>query len=259
MESDHPDMKSANGILHFVLPAYNEEASIQDLINRIAFICSENGYKYDILVVDDGSKDRTSEITEKLSISLPITLIKNTPNKGLGFTIRRGLKYATEHANKDDFIITLDSDLTQDPIYVTEMMKQSLNGADVVIASRYRRGSGTEGLAYYRHMLSIGASLFMFTLCPIKGVRDYSCGFRMYKPEIIEWGFDKYGETFVSESGFACMVEIVARLKDKASFSEIPFVLKYDAKRKPSEMKILSTIRAYLRVIKKINVKAETL
>lgn len=252
MERNHPDIKFNQRVLHFILPAYNEEASIQDLIERIAFVCNKNDYRYDILVIDDGSQDRTSEITEKLSKSLPVTTLKNSPNKGLGFTIRRGLKYATEHARKNDFIITLDSDLTQDPIYVKDMITQSLNGADVVIASRYRRGSGTEGLAYYRHMLSIGASLFMFTLCPIKGVRDYSCGFRMYKPEILEWGFNQYGEEFVSESGFACMVEIAARLNGKATFSEIPFVLKYDEKRKPSEMKILKTIKAYIRVMKKV-------
>ena len=69
---------------------------------------------------------------------------------------------------------------------------------------------------------------------------------------MIRQAYSIYGEQFVSERGFACMVEIVARLRDKATFAEIPFVLRYDEKRKPSEMKIFSTVRAYFRVIGKV-------
>lgn len=238
--------------LHFLLPAYNEEASILDLIDRISVVCEESQFEYDILVVDDGSKDKTAEIVRQKSESLPIVLLQNKPNKGLGFTIRKGLKFTSENANDQDLIITLDADLTQDPAYITKMVDKINGGADVVIASRYRKGSGTEGLSFYRHCLSIGASIFMMILHPIRGVRDYSCGFRMYKVSTIKKGFSTYGNRFITENGFACMVEIAARLRNNTHFEEIPFVLKYDYKRKPSEMKILTTIKAYLRVISRV-------
>ena len=134
--------------LHFLLPAYNEEASILDLIERISIVCEESHFEYDILVVDDGSKDKTAEIVRRKSENLPIMLLQNTPNRGLGFTIRKGLRFASENANEQDLIITLDADLTQDPIYVPKMIDQMRLGADVVIASRYRKGSGTKGLSF---------------------------------------------------------------------------------------------------------------
>ena len=52
------------------------------------------------------------------------------------------------------------------------MVDRIYRGADVVIASRYRKGSGTEGLSFYRHCLSVGASIFMMILHPIRGVRN---------------------------------------------------------------------------------------
>jgi len=238
--------------LHFLLPAYNEEASISALINRISNVCQRYNYEYDILVIDDGSKDRTADIVKIKSQSLPVTLLQNKPNKGLGFTIKRGLNYLSQNSNEKDLVVTLDADLTQDPIYVPKMIDKIRLGADVVIASRYRKGSGTKGLSILRHSLSIGASIFMMILYPINGVRDYSCGFRMYKMKVINKGFSAYADDFVCETGFACMVEIAARLRPYARFIEIPFMLKYDEKRKPSEMKIMSTVKAYMRVISRV-------
>ena len=240
--------------LFFLLPAYNEQASISDLIDRISEVCEDNSFNYNILVVDDGSVDKTAEIAKQKSHDVPILVLQNRPNRGLGYTISRGLKFLSDRSESDDLIITLDADLTQDPVYVTKMLSKIYSGADVVIASRYRKGSGTEGLSLFRHCLSIGASIFMMALHPINGVRDYSCGFRMYKANIIKKGFSIYQDSFVTETGFACMVEIAARLRPYARFTEIPFVLKYSYKRKPSEMKIATTIRAYLRVI--LHVKA---
>ena len=238
--------------LYFVIPAYNEEASIGDLIYRINEVCNKQKLAFIILIIDDGSQDRTALIVRNASNHLPIKLISNKQNSGLGYTIKRGLEYACSKCKSSDLIITLDADLTQDPAYIRHMLREVDKGADVVIASRYRKGSGTEGLAFHRHLLSIGASLFMLVLYPIKNVRDYSCGFRMYTSQTIQWAFKEYGDNFITEEGFACMVEIAARLRPCAAFREIPFVLRYDEKRKPSAMKIATTIKAYIRVIKRI-------
>jgi len=238
--------------LYFVIPAYNEEASIGDLIQRINETCNNQKLVFSIFIVDDGSKDRTALIAQNASNQLPLKLISNNQNSGLGYTIKRGLQCACSESKTNDLIITLDADLTQDPAYISDMLREVDKGADVVIASRYRKGSGTEGLALHRHLLSIGASLFMLVLYPIKNVRDYSCGFRMYTAQTLHWAFKEYGESFITEKGFACMVEIAARLRPYAKFREIPFVLRYDEKRKPSAMKISTTIKAYIRVIKRI-------
>ncbi|MDZ4180781.1 MAG: glycosyltransferase, partial [Coriobacteriia bacterium] len=208
---------------------------------------------YEIIVVDDGSSDDTGEIAASKAPAMPVTVLRNEPNQGLGRTIRRGLRAAADRSTgRDDVIVTLDADLTQDPGYVPSMLARIDEGFDVVIASRYRKGSGVEGLSAFRTMLSYFASGLITLVRPIRGVRDYSCGFRVYRAETIREGFGRDDDDFVSESGFACMVEIAERLRGHANFSEVPFVLRYDAKRKESAIRILPTIGAYFRVLAKV-------
>lgn len=235
--------------VHFVLPAYNEAASIGDLLDRIDEVCASAGIACDVLVVDDGSDDETGSVARSRSARMPVTVIRNTPNRGLGFTIARGLREVSGRVPPGDVIVTLDADLTQDPAYVPSMLDALGRGADVVIASRYRRGSAVEGLSLVRTMLSYAASGLVALLRRVPGMRDYSCGFRAYRASVIQLGFETYGDRFVSETGFACMVEIAQRLRGRAVFTEIPFVLHYDAKRKQSEIRILKTMRAYVRVL----------
>lgn len=243
------DRSPASRTVHWVLPAYNESASIADLIDRIAQVSSAAGWSYDILVVDDGSADETGAIATQKAESLPVRVIRNEPNGGLGFTINRGLRETASVAAPDDVLITLDADLTQDPQYAVSMLEQIDAGYDVVIASRYRRGAAVEGLSTLRRFLSYTASGLVMLLRPIRGVRDYSCGFRAYRAQVIQEAYERYGDGFVTQRGFACMMEIAERLRDMASFTEVPFVLRYDAKRKESAIRIMPTIGAYARVI----------
>jgi len=244
------DSSPAGRVVRWVVPAYNEEASIVDLIDRIAEVSREQGWDYRILVVDDGSADATGDLAKGKAAEYPVSVLRNEPNAGLGRTIRRGLRAAAEASGQDDVIFTLDADLTQDPGYAPAMLARLDQGdADVVIASRYRKGAAVEGLSAFRTMLSFVASALILLVRPIAGVRDYSCGFRAYRSTTVADGFARDGDDFVSEKGFACMVEIAERLRGYADFAEVPFVLHYDAKRKESAIKIGPTIRAYFRVI----------
>jgi dolichol-phosphate mannosyltransferase len=243
---------STDRTIWWVLPAYNEEASIADLIDRIGQVSHEQSWRVRVIVVDDGSADATGAIAGAKGSELPVTVLRNDPNMGLGRTLRRGLRHAVAHADVDDVIITLDADLTQDPGYAPAMLTRLDAGADVVIASRYRRGAAVQGLSRFRTILSYCASGFVMLIRPVPGVRDYSCGFRAYRVRTIRDGFGRDGDDFVSESGFACMVEIAQRLRGYATFAEVPFVLRYDAKRRGSAMRILPTIVAYIRVVRRI-------
>jgi multidrug transporter EmrE-like cation transporter len=80
-------------------------------------------------------------------------------------------------------------------------------------------------------------------------VRDDSSGFRLYRAQTITEAFDLLGDDFIAEDGFACTVEIIAKLRRVATCCEVPFALHYEHKLKASEMRIVPTIASYLRVV----------
>ncbi len=240
-------------VVRWVLPAYDEAASIEDLIDRIAEVSAREAWDYDILVIDDGSADATGEIVGRIARQgIPVRVLRNEQNRGLGFSIRRGLREASAAADAGDVIITLDADLTQDPAFAPSMVRRIEDGYDVVIASRYRAGSSASGLRWVRRILSRLASGLVTLLRPVRGVRDYSCGYRAYRAEVIQAAFERFGDDFITQRGFACMLEIAERLRDMASFTEVPFVLHYDAKRKGSAIRILPTIAQYFDVMVRV-------
>jgi dolichol-phosphate mannosyltransferase len=245
-ERRKPPGRSGPDVVHVVLPAYNEAASIGDLIDRVARTMDAAGLAFDVLVVDDGSIDATAEIA---AAGCNTTLVRNDHNRGLGFTIARGLRSAAGTAAPGSVIVTMDADLTQDPAYIPSMVDAWRGGADVVIASRFRRGSKVHGLSWGRHLTTWGARVVVTALMRVPGVRDYSCGFRLYDPVVIEAAFARLGDDFVTQTGFACMVEIIAKLGGSARIAEVPFELRYDAKRTPSAMRVGPTIRSYFTVI----------
>jgi dolichol-phosphate mannosyltransferase len=85
---------------------------------------------------------------------------------------------------------------------------------------------------------------------PIRGVRDYSCGFRAYSGRLLSQAYQRQGERLFSREGFACMVAILLRLdEEKAVFGEVPIDLRYDKKVGASKMKVLSTVSKTLGVL----------
>jgi dolichol-phosphate mannosyltransferase len=239
-------------VVKFVLPAYNEEASIKELVERIGEVMSAENQRYSVLVVDDGSADATAKVASSLVPAYPITVVSNKKNLGLGCTIRKGLKAASVHAHPNEVIVTMDADLTQDPTYVPSMIERYRAGADVVIASRFRHGSRVVGLSPLRHVTTLGARLTMDLFLHTDGVRDYSCGYRLYAAPVLRDAFKTHGDGLICQGGFACMVEILGRMRQSACFAEVPFVLHYEEKRTASTMNVTRTALAYFKVIKDV-------
>jgi multidrug transporter EmrE-like cation transporter len=163
-----------------------------------------------------------------------------------------GLRAAAAASGPDDVIVTMDADLTHDPRFAVRMLDRYRQGCDVVIASRFRHGSLEIGVSRFRLFMTRGARLLFGSLVPVEGVRDYSCGYRLYRSGVISEAYERLGDDFVTERGFACMVEIIGKLRRLARCCEVPFVLHYEEKRSASQMRIVPTVAAYLRVVSKI-------
>ena len=236
-------------MIYVVLPAFNEGPAMSRLLDRLALVSSGRRLPISVLVVDDGSTDETSE-TVTSQTRLPIRVIRHSTNRGLGEAIKTGLLAAVDMATGEDIIVTMDSDDTHSPALIQRMVDRIDEGSDVVIASRFLPESRVVGVSPSRALLSWGASKLFQLLCPIAGVRDYTCGYRAYRAAVIREAFGRWGREFVHEPGFSCMVDILLKLSlTRIVFSEVPLILRYDRKPGASKMNVRRTIGQTLRLL----------
>jgi len=238
--------------IRIVLPAYNEAENLPALLRGVQETMEEAGAAYEVIVVDDGSRDRTAAIAEAFAATLPLVLVRHPVNQGLGATLRDGLHTALERAGARDIVVTMDADDTHVPGLIPRMVAAIGEGHDVVIASRYRPGARVCGVPLLRRIMSGGAGLLMRAVFPIPGVRDYTCGYRAYRVEALRRAAERYGSALVDQEGFQCMVDVLLKLRPLGLvFGEVPIVLRYDRKGGESKMRVgrtaLHTLRLLLR------------
>ena len=235
------------------LPAYNEEKGLPPLLANLEenFAKLSNlGYGHSYVIVDDGSKDNTLEIIKEHGERLPIAIVIHEQNKGLGPTIRDALKKASELANDDDIILTMDADNTHSPDLMIPIVKKMEEGYDVVIASRYRTGAQVVGLNWFRKLMSFGARVLFQIMFPISGVRDYTSGYRAYRAHVLKNAFKLYGDKFIEHQGFQSMADILLRLSRlDVKMTEVAMVLRYDLKGGVSSMRVGNTVLNTLKLL----------
>ncbi len=226
-----------------MMPAYNEERDLPGLLERTK-AALEGWADYQVLIVDDGSKDRTATIVREAANRMPVTLIQHPQNRGLGAAMRTGLKAASDY---DGVVVTMDADNSQGPELIQDMVARIGTGADVVIASRFQPGSQEVGVPAHRRFLSHLSSAGIRVLIRYPGARDYTCGFRVYRAEVLRRLISRYGDNFIRENGFSCMLELLLNLRRiNAKVAEVPLVLRYDLKEGASKMRILRTMWRYV-------------
>lgn len=238
-------------MISLILPAYNEEDALPPLLEAITGVRSQSLPELRVFVIDDGSADATAQVVEAASKSNPwIRLVKHERNQGLSQAIQTGFETALQDAQANDVIITLDADNTQPPDTIPAMLARMDRGADVVVASRFRRGSKVFGVPFMRRIYSFVMSILFQLAFPVRGVRDYSCGFRAYRASALQQAYATYGDEFITERGFACMVEILFQLSNLKTvrFGEVPFILHYDLKPTETKMNVGKTIHDTLRL-----------
>lgn len=239
--------------LFVVLPAYNEQESIPPLFKRFHEFQQISNIELALILVDDGSADKTAAtaLEESKSLGILLHLVQHSKNSGLGKAIKTGLTTFLEVSNEGDCLATMDCDDTQPPELMYKMYNLVIaHGYDIVIASRYQKGAKVIGLSKFRMFMSYGASWLFRIVAPIKGVKDYTCGYRTYSRSFLSKLFAHYGENLFTESGFACMVDLLLKSKVlKPKVAEVAMVLRYDQKPTASKMKVLKTIARTLKLL----------
>ena len=219
------------------IPAYNEEQSLPKLLPKIGTIMT--GKEYRIVVVDDGSRDETPRALDDLHKDFPLDVITHPINRGLGETERDGFEFIAMRCSKEDVIVRVEADDTHEPEYINSLLNKLADGYDVVNTSRFQPGGDQKGVDSYRALISRAANLFMQFVFHIPGTRDYSCGYRAYRAQIIQDAISIFGNHFIQLRGlgFTSTLEMIVKLHLLgARFAEVPFVLRYDQKQGSSKM-----------------------
>lgn len=240
-----------NKELVVILPAYNEEKDVERLVKRWEELKKDIFDRYalelKIIVVNDGSTDHTKSICKQLESTYEdFELVDHIQNQGLGRAVETGFMHVMENEEACQYICVMDCDNTQDPKYIMSMLDKMTGKAhiDVVIASRYQKGAKVYGLAKYRQLTSEGARVVYQSILRVKNVRDYTCGYRLYRKTMLEAATTTYGKGWITQRGFTCMTEILYKLYCVgAVFAEVPFQLHYDYKQGKSKMKVFKTAK----------------
>jgi glycosyltransferase involved in cell wall biosynthesis len=171
--------------LSVILPIYNEARSIPELFARITETMVGIGYPYEIIAVNDGSRDASADVLNEIAKKRPeVKVIHFRMNAGQTAAIHAGIEHAT-----GDILIPLDSDLENDPTDIVKMLKKMDEGYDVVSGWRKERWSNNK---LVRKVPSVIANKIISFVSGVH-LHDYGCTLKAYKADVIQ-GVNLYGE-----------------------------------------------------------------
>jgi dolichol-phosphate mannosyltransferase len=202
--------------LAVVIPMFNEEAGAARCIAEVTAVLPSLGRRCRLIVVEDGSADRTLEVLEQARRSAEFTLVRHDGNRGYATALRTGAAEAKRQGF--DYVLFMDSDLTNPPKHIARFLPAMDRGADVIKGCRYCSGGRIEGVPWWRYLISWVGNLIVTPLFAV-GLRDTTNGFRCVRTEI-----------FLSlpyrERGFASIMEELYWAKRRGcTFAQVPTTL----------------------------------
>ena len=161
--------------LSVVLPAYNEETVIADTVRQCSDTLSELAPDYEIIIVDDGSRDRTGQIADELAAANPrVRVVHNRPNRGYGGALIAGFQATTKQLT-----FFMDSDGQFDIADIAQLLKYREQGYRAVLGYRERRRD-----AFLRLLNAKGWNVLVSLLLGLH-IRDIDCAFKLYDTALV--------------------------------------------------------------------------
>lgn len=211
MTTNYPPEINQTKRLLIVIPAFNEESSIAEVISKA------KAFSPEVLVYDDGSSDNTADVAEKNGA----IVIRNSRNRGYGRALNT--LFQTAIIMKVDFIITIDSDGQHDPDQIPRLLQPLIeNKADVVIGSRFLTSEDKTNVPKYRGIGIKTITRFTQAAC-FDRITDATSGFRAYT-------INSLSKLHLMENGMAISTEILLKANESnLRIVEVPITTKkYD-------------------------------
>jgi dolichyl-phosphate beta-glucosyltransferase len=198
-------------LLSIIIPAYNEERRLPGSLDQILAWMETVPYPVEILVVENGSTDRTTEVAEAYAGRHPQIRVLHSP-KGKGAAVRAGML-----AGRGEYLFICDSDLSMPIAEVEKFLPPQLVGYDVAIGSREAPGAVRYNEPTYRHIMGRVFN-WIVRLLAIPGFQDTQCGFKLFRRQTALSVFSRQritGWTFDVEA-------LYLALRDGARVAEVP-------------------------------------
>jgi dolichol-phosphate mannosyltransferase len=199
-----------------IIPSYNEIENIEAIIKAVFDLPKA----FHVLVVDDNSPDGTGQAVKNLQKKYEgkLFLEERKGKSGLGTAYIHGFKWALKRHYQ--YIFEMDADFSHRPTDLPRLYRACVNGADVVVGSRYKKGVNVVNWPLYRVLLSYGASFYVKVITGMR-VHDPTAGFVCYKRKVLE-SLDLDAVKFI---GYAFQIEMKfrAHLK-KFSIEEVSII-----------------------------------
>ena len=161
-------------LLSLIIPAHNEELRLPDTLKQVIAFCSRQPYASEVLVVENGSQDKTILIAQDYAArNSQLRVLQNTQS-GKGRAVRQGMLAA-----QGEFRFMCDVDLSMPVEEINRFLPPALQEADIAIASREAQGAVRHGEPYYRHFVGRIYNGLIRTLA-LPGLQDTQCGFKCF-------------------------------------------------------------------------------
>ena len=206
-----------NPLLSVIIPAHNEEDRLPPSLIALANFLSRQEYSSEILVVENGSNDRTFEIAQSFLKEIPGLKVIQEQNAGKGLAVRHGMLAA-----QGQYRIFCDADFSMPVEEIQKFLPPQINKYDVAIASRELPGSKRVDEPEYRHRIGrIFNSMVRWSVLP--GLQDTQCGFKAFRADVAETVFQ---QQTLPGWAFDAEVLVIAR-KQGFQIQEVPIIWYY--------------------------------
>jgi len=224
-------------LLSLVIPAYNEESRLPATLTRISEALEARGEPYEVLVVVNGSTDRTEDAVKAAAERDDKIRLIVTRERGKGLAVKTGIAAA-----RGDRIVFADADLSTPIEEVIGLTEQLNERHQVVIASREGTGARRVGEPYVRHLMGRVFNLLVQVLA-VRGIQDTQCGFKAFTRAAAE---DVFKRQRITGFGFDVEVLYLAR-KLRYGIREVPVTWAYAASSRVDPLR--DTIRMFRDVL----------
>ena len=208
--------KKSRVFLSVVVPAYNEEKRFGPVLKPVVHYLDKNYPNYELIIVNDGSKDKTEQVVREAIVGLPkVQLVSYSPNHGKGYAIRTGVAKTS-----GELVLFMDADLSTPLTEIPKIIKILQDGNDVVIGSRGDGDNVKKNAPIFRRLASFVFDQIKFFMVGLREFKDTQCGFKIYKGDVARRLFAKGKiDRFMFDSEILYLAQ-----KYKYKIAEIPVI-----------------------------------